>query len=85
MSYVFNVGFANGQFTINGVPYESPSVPVLLQILKGANPQDLLPKGSVIILPRNKVIQVAVPGGSIGSPHPFHLHGVCDPEKLVGV
>jgi len=75
--FVFNVAlnFATGLFTINGVSYESPTVPILLQILKGANPQDLLPKGSVYYLPRNKVIQISVPGGSIGAPHPFHLHG----------
>jgi len=76
-SFVFNVGlnFTTGQFTINGVPFESPTVPVLLQILNGAKPQDLLPNGSIYVLPRNKVIEVTIPGGSIGAPHPFHLHG----------
>ncbi|KAJ7683768.1 laccase precursor [Mycena rosella] len=46
----------------NGVNYAPPSVPVLLQILSGAQKaEELLPKGSVYPLPPNK--------------HPFHLHG----------
>ncbi|EGN97077.1 laccase [Serpula lacrymans var. lacrymans S7.3] len=63
-------------FMINGVAYKPPSVPVLLQILSGAmNATDLLPRGSVYMLPRNKTIEITIPGGSSGSPHPFHLHG----------
>ncbi|KAG6859902.1 hypothetical protein C0995_002231 [Termitomyces sp. Mi166 len=71
------VDSSKGQFTINGVPFIPPTVPVLLQIMSGAKtPQQLLPPGSVYSLPRNKVVEVSVPGGSIGAPHPFHLHGV---------
>ncbi|KAF8335679.1 laccase [Cantharellus anzutake] len=73
--FVFNIVFSNGSFLINGASYESPSVPILLQILNGADPKDLLPKGSVYVLPRNSVIEISVPGGSPGAPHPFHLHG----------
>ncbi|KZP29155.1 multicopper oxidase [Athelia psychrophila] len=64
-------------FTINGVTFEPPSVPVLLQILSGSTKAtDLLPKGSVYTLPSNKVIELHIPGhGIAGSPHPFHLHG----------
>jgi iron transport multicopper oxidase len=61
---------------MNGVSYKPPSVPILLQILNGADPRELLPKGAVYILPRNSVIQISIPGGSLGAPHPFHLHGV---------
>jgi iron transport multicopper oxidase len=54
-----------------------PSAPVLLQILSGAQAaQNLLPAGSVYSLPPNKVIEVSIPGGAPGAPHPFHLHGV---------
>nr|ARD69909.1 laccase [Cyathus bulleri] len=64
------------EFTVNGTAYEPPSVPVLLQILSGAqDARDLLPRGAVFTLPRNKVIEVTIPGGVIGGPHPFHLHG----------
>ncbi|KAJ7223866.1 yellow laccase [Mycena haematopus] len=64
------------RFEINNASFVPPTAPVLLQILSGAHSaQDLLPKGSVIELPPNKVIEVSIPGGSPGSPHPFHLHG----------
>ncbi|TEB23091.1 yellow laccase [Coprinellus micaceus] len=64
------------KFRVNGAIFNEPSVPVLLQILSGASTaQDLLPAGSVYVLPRNKVIEVSMPGGSTGSPHPIHLHG----------
>lgn len=63
-------------FTVNGAHFSEPTLPVLLQILNGAStPQDLLPAGSVYVLPRNKVIEISIPGGSPGSPHPIHLHG----------
>nr|5E9N_A Chain A, Laccase 2 [Steccherinum murashkinskyi] len=73
---VLNLAFANGRFSIDGVSFVPPTVPVLLQILSGAqNAQDLLPAGSVISLPSNSVIEVALPAGAAGGPHPFHLHG----------
>ncbi|TFK20274.1 laccase 2 precursor [Coprinopsis marcescibilis] len=68
--------FATLTFAVNGAKFEQPTVPVLLQIMSGAQtPQTLLPAGSVYVLPRNKVIELSMPGGSTGSPHPFHLHG----------
>ncbi|CAK5278112.1 unnamed protein product [Mycena citricolor] len=66
----------NGHFAVNGKSFSSPGVPVLLQILSGLAPaQNLLPTGSVISLPPNKVVEISVPGGTVGAPHPFHLHG----------
>ncbi|TFK31867.1 laccase-2 [Crucibulum laeve] len=67
-------------FTVNGVSFVPPTVPVLLQILSGTtSPSALLPAGSVYSLPANKVIQLTIPAGVtstlVGSPHPFHLHG----------
>jgi hypothetical protein len=54
-----------------------PTAPVLLQILSGAHTAaDLLPPGSIYTLPPNSVIEISVPGGTPGAPHPFHLHGV---------
>ncbi|EIN07541.1 laccase [Punctularia strigosozonata HHB-11173 SS5] len=71
--------FTAGLFTVNGVPFIPPPVPVLLQILKGAKTaHEIAPVGSVYTLPRNKVIQVSMPGANvdaIGGPHPVHLHG----------
>ncbi|EGN96932.1 laccase [Serpula lacrymans var. lacrymans S7.3] len=63
-------------YTVNGHSYIPPSVPVLLQIMSGARTaQQLLPMGNVYPLPRNKVIELTLPGGAPGGPHPFHLHG----------
>ncbi|KAJ7202279.1 yellow laccase [Mycena pura] len=64
------------RFEINNASFVPPTAPVLLQILSGAHTaQELLPKGSVYELPPNQVIEVSIPGGSPGAPHPFHLHG----------
>ncbi|KAF7364253.1 Laccase I [Mycena sanguinolenta] len=66
----------NFTYAINGTSFVPPTAPVLLQILSGTQAaQDLLPQGSVIELPPNKAIEISIPGGSPGSPHPFHLHG----------
>ncbi|KZP11724.1 multicopper oxidase [Athelia psychrophila] len=63
-------------FTINGDSFTPPTVPVLLQILSGAQlATDLLPSGSVYVLPSNSVIELSMPAGAAGGPHPFHLHG----------
>ncbi|KAJ7092916.1 Cupredoxin [Mycena belliarum] len=68
--------FTSFKFTINSAEFIPPTAPVLLQILSGAqSATDLLPAGSVYTLPPNKVIEISIPGGSIGAPHPFHLHG----------
>ncbi|EJD08221.1 laccase [Fomitiporia mediterranea MF3/22] len=68
-----SLDLTTGLHLINGIAYEPPKIPILLQVLSGVtDPRKLLPKGSVIGLPRNKVIQVELPGGF---PHPFHLHG----------
>ncbi|KAJ7314461.1 yellow laccase [Mycena albidolilacea] len=68
--------FATFKFTINGATFVPPTLPVMLQVLSGAQAaQDLLPAGSVYSLPPNKVIEISIPGGAPGAPHPFHLHG----------
>ncbi|KAJ7174854.1 laccase [Mycena filopes] len=60
-------------FDINGISYQSPSLPVLLQLLSGASqPQDFLPSEQVIPLPPNTIVDITIPG--TGN-HPFHLHG----------
>ncbi|KAJ7641894.1 laccase 1 [Roridomyces roridus] len=68
--------FTAFRFEINGASFIPPTAPVLLQILSGAqSATDLLPAGAVYSLPPNKVIEVSIPGGAPGAPHPFHLHG----------
>ncbi|KAG2127516.1 laccase, partial [Suillus clintonianus] len=70
------VSKVKGIFYINGVAFEPPSVPVLLQILSGAQEAtDLLPDGSVYVLERNKVVELTMINGELLGPHPIHLHG----------
>ncbi|KAG2346682.1 laccase [Suillus weaverae] len=70
---VSNVG---GTFYVNGVAFKPPTVPVLLQILSGAqDPSQLLPNGSVIVLEANKVVELTLSTTGPGGPHPIHLHG----------
>ena len=63
------VNISTDLFTVNNASFTPPTVPVLLQILSFAqNAQNLLPTGDVYVLPRNKVIEISIPGGSPGSP-----------------
>ena len=52
-----------GLHMVNDVVYESPSVPVLLQILNGASAADLLPNGAVYSLPGNSSIEISFSSG----------------------
>ncbi|KAJ7478293.1 laccase [Mycena latifolia] len=76
MNLAITLDFTTFDFMINGNTFTPPTVPVLLQILSGAqSATDLLPSGSVFTLPANSVVELSIPGGSAGVPHPFHLHG----------
>ncbi|EKM75117.1 hypothetical protein AGABI1DRAFT_132566 [Agaricus bisporus var. burnettii JB137-S8] len=64
------------RFYIDNKTFVQPDVPVLLQILSGArSAHDLLPEGSVYTVERGKTVQINMPSGLKGGPHPFHLHG----------
>ncbi|KAG2137118.1 laccase [Suillus bovinus] len=66
----------NGTFYVNNVPFKPPTVPVLLQILSGAQePSQLLPHGNIIVLEANKVVELTLSTSGPGGPHPIHLHG----------
>ena len=71
--------FDGTDFFINNHTFVPPTVPVLLQILSGAqSPQNLMPADSIIALPLNASIEISFPAASnaIAGPHPMHLHGV---------
>ena len=64
-----NQNNAGTAFQVNGVSFEPPTVPVLLQILSGAkNASDLLPAGSIYGLEPNKSVELTIPGGAVGGP-----------------
>lgn len=66
---VLSITFINNTFFINNATFQPPPLPILLQILsKNYTPQDLLSPGNYIELPPNKVIELVMPGGSLGSP-----------------
>ncbi|KAI0644028.1 laccase B [Trametes meyenii] len=73
------ISFNGSAFFINNASYASPTVPVLLQILSGAqSASDLLPSGSIYSLPSNSTVELSFPittSNNAGAPHPFHLHG----------
>ncbi|OJA19190.1 hypothetical protein AZE42_10704 [Rhizopogon vesiculosus] len=70
------VNNTGGMYSINNVSYKPPTVPVLLQILSGAQEAaDLLPTGSFYVLEANKVVELTLTAGNIGGPHPIHIHG----------
>ncbi|KAJ7166988.1 laccase [Mycena filopes] len=76
LNLVIALDFTTFTFTVNGAEWVPPTAPVLLQILSGAHTAaELLPTGSVYTLPPNSVVEISIPGGSPGAPHPFHLHG----------
>ncbi|KAI0062735.1 laccase [Artomyces pyxidatus] len=78
INLTFNVQFVRvgSQFQVNGVSFEPPTIPVLLQILSGtSSATSLLPAGSVYGVEPNKTVELVIPGGAVGGPHPIHLHG----------
>jgi len=65
-----------GIYYMNGVRYQPPTVPVLLQMLSGAQQAtDLMPNGSVYVLEPNKVVELTMTIAGENGPHPIHLHG----------
>ena len=73
VNLVLAPGFTS-DYTLGNVTYVAPPVPVLLQILSGARQaSELLPNGSIYVLPQNKVIEIsfpnpaAAPGGPVSA------------------
>lgn len=57
------------EYQINNVTFEPPNLPILLQLTsKAYRPQQILKPGGYIELPPNKIIELVMPGGSLGSP-----------------
>ncbi|TFK20840.1 laccase 9 [Coprinopsis marcescibilis] len=71
----FGFDFATATWNINGASWTHPHEPVMVQLLNGVPPGDVLPEGAIRVLPRNKVVEVTIPGVSLAGAHPFHMHG----------
>nr|CAB69046.2 acidic laccase [Coprinellus congregatus] len=70
------IGLQGREWTVNGATFHEPNEPILLQTLNGKQMNELLPnQGSLFPIPRNSVIELTMPGGGAGSPHPMQLHG----------
>ena len=55
------ISAVGNEYFVNGVSFQPPTVPVLLQILSGTRePSQLLPNGSVIVLEANKVVELTM-------------------------
>ena len=66
-----NIG---GVYYMNGARYRPPTVPVLLQIMSGAQQAtDLMPNGSVVVLESNKVVELTMNTTGFGGPVSFIL------------
>ncbi|KAG2035342.1 laccase [Suillus americanus] len=77
------VSAVDGNFYVNNVSFAAPTVPVLLQILSGAqDATQLMPNDSVIILEANKVVELTLSTTGLGGPHPVHLHGSAGNSSL---
>ena len=82
IAHAFN--FAKFQYEMNGVAFKPPTVPVLLQILSGVhNAGNLLPKGSLYALPRNKVIEISLPGTGVNQGGPVSTRGCLCGRTLI--
>jgi iron transport multicopper oxidase len=76
LNIAHNFDFTTFHYKMNGVTFVPPTVPVLLQILSGAQAaQDLLPRGSVYALPANKVIELSLPGTGVEQGGPVSVPG----------
>ncbi|KAG2047768.1 laccase [Suillus hirtellus] len=78
VSFRNDSGSNGAHFYVNGATLESPSSPVLSQILNGTDASQLEPHKSMYVLGPNKVVEVTIKMNTTiesGGPHPMHLHG----------
>ncbi|KAF8074135.1 laccase [Lyophyllum atratum] len=74
--------FQNGvdgqtEWTFNGIRYESPDIPTLMNIIVNgyATEADFDPSEHTYVLDRDQIIDLVIHGSAGGHVHPFHLHG----------
>ncbi|THU79873.1 laccase [Dendrothele bispora CBS 962.96] len=65
------------EWTINGIKYESPDLPTLLNIMVNdfTNEDQFMTSEHTFVLKRDEIVELQVHGSADGHKHPFHLHG----------
>jgi hypothetical protein len=73
-----------GNFLVNGVAFDPPTVPVLLQILSGTkNASELVPAGSIYGLQRNKSVELTIPAVAVGAPVSIRASTIDGPSPFL--
>ncbi|CAE6439795.1 unnamed protein product [Rhizoctonia solani] len=79
LDLTFGVNLTSGNWTINGIPYQSPNIPTLLKILTdkdGVTDSDFTQSEHTVLLPGEKCIEFNITGNSgLEILHPIHIHG----------
>ncbi|THU91957.1 laccase [Dendrothele bispora CBS 962.96] len=65
------------EWTINGIKYESPDLPTLLNIMSNGftNENQFTTQEHTFVLKRDEIVELQIHGSANGHKHPFHLHG----------
>ncbi|KAG6906633.1 hypothetical protein DXG01_012849 [Tephrocybe rancida] len=65
------------QWKINGIRYESPVIPTLLDIINNgySTEANFNVSEHTYVLARNQIVDLVIHGSANGHVHPFHLHG----------
>ncbi|KAF5360031.1 hypothetical protein D9758_007648 [Tetrapyrgos nigripes] len=65
------------EWTINGIKYESPDLPTLLNIMANnfSTESQFSTSEHTFVLNRDEVVELQIHGSADGHKHPFHLHG----------
>ena len=75
--------FSSLKFLVNGVSFDPPDVPVLLQILNGVPPSQLLPNGSIYPVGGNKSVEVSIPASAVAPGGPVSMKSTTKQERPV--
>lgn len=59
---------ADMEFTMNGASWTNPSIPVLVQLMAGVPPADVIPEDAIQVLESNRVVEISIPGYSFAGP-----------------
>ena len=61
-------GFSGGAWRINGAAWGHPDSPVMVQVMSGRPPSEILPEGAIRVLPKDTTVELVISGTSAGGP-----------------